>query len=252
MNKSLKNKSLKSVLLRNTWIALFLWTMLLLAFATRSIETLKNATYQMVIKEAETHLQLDESFRKWTASHGGVYIPVDSVTRPSPYLKDLKNRDIISLSGDTLTLINPARALRLMSEYCKSENGVGGHITSLKLLRPQNAPDQWERKALLAFESGKLQVDEVTRLNGEPVYRLMKALYVQKSCLKCHKQQGYKVGDVRGGVSVTVPIAEYLIQIHKVERNKEIFYLIVWLIGAIGILFSTRAINKKNIEIERA
>ena len=252
MNKSSKNKSLKSILLRNTWIALLFWTMLLLAFATRSIEALKNATYQIVKKEAETHLQLDESFRKWTASHAGFYIPVDSATRPSPYLKNVKNRDIITPSGDTLTLINPARALRLMSEYSKNENGVGGHITSLKLLRPENAPDPWERKALMAFEKGKKQVDEITRLNGVPVYRLMKALFVQKSCLKCHGQQGYKVGDIRGGVSVTVPIAEYLLQIHKVERNKEIFYSILWLIGALGIYLSTKAINKRNREVEDA
>jgi hypothetical protein len=33
----------------------------------------------------------------------------------------------------------------------------------------------------------------------------MKPLVTQEGCLKCHEHQGYKVGDIRGGVSVYVP-----------------------------------------------
>jgi len=250
MKKFQKKLSLKNILLRNTLIALLFWSLLMLAFDTRSIENLEKATYQLAKKEAETYLELDESFRKWTASHGGFYIPANSVTKIGTYLKDVKNKNITNPSGDTLTVINSACALRLMNEFFSRENGVAGHITSLKLLSTENAPGQWERKALLAFENGKMQVDELTKLNDKPVYRMMKPLYVQKECLKCHEKQGYKVGDIRGGVSITIPVANYMSQFHKVERNKEIFYLVIWIFGVISICLSTRAISKKNTKIE--
>ena len=33
--------------------------------------------------------------------------------------------------------------------------GVRSHITSLKPIRKENAPDEWEKKVLLTFEKGK-------------------------------------------------------------------------------------------------
>ena len=41
---------------------------------------------------------------------------------------------------------------------------------------------------------------------GEPRLRLLRPLYVEESCLPCHAAQGYKVGQVRGGLSVSVPL----------------------------------------------
>ena len=241
--------SFKNVLIRNTWIAVLFWTLLIVAFAFRSIETLQKSTYRLAGKEAETHFNMDEAFRKWAASHGGFYVPVDSLTKPSPFLKHIKKREVVTLTGDTLILINPAHALRLMNEFNTREYGVIGHITSLKLLRPENAPDSWERKALMSFEKGKKQAVEITTLNGKTVYRLMKPLYLEKSCLKCHGNQGYKLGDLRGGISITIPLNDYLLAEKKVERNKIIVYGFVWLLGIVSGLFSTRTIHKKDLEI---
>ncbi len=250
MKNILKNIfNVKNVLIRNTWVAVLFWTLLIVAFAFRSIETLRKSTYRLAGKEAETHFNMNESFRKWTASHGGFYVPVDSLTKPSLFPKHIDNREVITLSGDTLVLINPARALRLMNEFNAHEYGLVGHITSLKLLRTENAPDPWERKALMSFENGEKQAVEITTLKGKTVYRLMKPLYVEKSCLKCHGDQGYKIGDLRGGISVAIPLDDYLLVEKKVERNKIIAYVFVWILGIVSILFSTRAIHRKDVEI---
>ena len=37
------------------------------------------------------------------------------------------------------------------------------------------------------------------------VHRYMAPLLVKPACLRCHEHQGYRVGDVRGGISVTMP-----------------------------------------------
>ncbi|RLD88715.1 MAG: hypothetical protein DRJ09_07870 [Bacteroidetes bacterium] len=227
-------------------LSIFIWTGMITAFAVRSTETLHKTTLRLAKKEAETQWFMDESYRKWAASYGGFYVPVDSKTLPSPYLSKVKHRDIITTYGDTLTLINPARSLRMLNEFNSTKYSFTGHITSLKLLRPENIPDDWEHRALLSFEKGATEVEDVVKDNGKLVYRLMKPLITQKSCLKCHGRQGYKVGDIRGGVSISIPLDEYLASEKKTEKAKIIAYTLIWLLGMIGIVVAWKIFNKKN------
>ncbi len=44
--------------------------------------------------------------------------------------------------------------------------------------------------------------------HGERVYRRMIPLYTEAACLECHADQGYQVGDIRGGLSVAIPMTE--------------------------------------------
>ena len=41
-------------------------------------------------------------------------------------------------------------------------------------------------------------------------YNLIGPLFVEESCMQCHAEQGYKVGDLRGGLRVSVPIDTYI------------------------------------------
>jgi diguanylate cyclase (GGDEF)-like protein len=140
--------------------------------------------------------------REWNARHGGVYVFTNAAMQPNPYLKELQ-RDIPLPDGRLLTLVNPAYMTRQISEISEEYDGVRMHITSLKPIRPENAPLPWEREALQAFASGLAEKGEF--FDGG--YRYMAPLMTEKSCLKCHKAQGYKVGDIRGGISVTIPYA---------------------------------------------
>jgi len=106
--------------------------------------------------------------------------------------------------------MNPAYIMRQLNEEFAELYEIPGHITSLDPLRPENAPDDWERSALEAFEEGESEILEVTDIDGESYLRLMQPLIAEEGCLKCHEQQGYQLGDVRGGVSVSVPMVPYL------------------------------------------
>jgi signal transduction histidine kinase len=44
------------------------------------------------------------------------------------------------------------------------------------------------------------------KMSGAWYYRYIAPLYVEESCLACHRNQGYRVGDVRGAISVSVPM----------------------------------------------
>lgn len=158
-----------------------------------------------IIRDARTVFNMDIAIRHWATSYGGVYVPVDKRTKPNPYLINIPERDLKTPSGRELTLMNPAYILRQLNEDFKKEFGVSGHITSLKPIRPENKPDDWETKALNKFEKGEKEYYEFLTDDNNKILRLMRPLVVEKGCLKCHKSQGYKEGDIRGGISVTLP-----------------------------------------------
>ncbi|NTV96006.1 MAG: DUF3365 domain-containing protein [Thiobacillus sp.] len=144
--------------------------------------------------------------RAWNAGHGGVYVPVTEQTQPNPYLEH-PFRDVTTTEGMKLTMVNPAFMTRQMAELAFKEGELAFHITSMKPIRPGNAPDAWERAALAAFEQGAKERIEVIDQGKGRLLRYMAPLIVQPPCMACHAKQGYKAGDVRGGISVSLPYA---------------------------------------------
>ena len=167
------------------------------------------AQMQSVARERGAALfRLVEMARSWNAGHGGVYVPVTEKTQPNPYLEHPR-RDVITLDGLTLTMINPAFMTRQIADIAEAANGIRIHLTSSKPIRPANKPLEWESVALDAFEQGLSEsIDFVAGV--VPVHRYMAPLRVQPACMTCHEKQGYHVGQIRGGISVTMPAAELL------------------------------------------
>ncbi|WP_295444302.1 diguanylate cyclase [uncultured Thiodictyon sp.] len=162
--------------------------------------------------------------RRWNAKQGGVYVPITDELQPNPYLKD-PQRDVTTTAGVRLTKVNPAFMTRLLSAMTEQSDGVRFHMTSLKPINPTNAAaDDWEREALMRFEAGATeQVGLFTETTGS-VFRFMGRLNVEQACLKCHEQQGYKEGDVRGGIRVSLPWAPFQKTLDATWRELTLLY----------------------------
>ncbi|WP_345985205.1 diguanylate cyclase [Sulfurimonas sp. HSL-1656] len=160
----------------------------------------KKLDEEAMLKSGRAFFQQILLTREWNARHGGVYVFADASTPPNPYLKGVL-RDIPLEDNRTLTLVNPAYMTRQLSELAENYDGVQIHITSLKPIRAGNAPYPWERKVLAAFYRGEKEYGAFF----DDGYRYMAPLYTRKSCLQCHGEQGYEVGDIRGAISVTIP-----------------------------------------------
>ena len=188
---------------------------------------------------ASANIAKDIGFRRWGSSHGGVYVPPTEHTPPNPYL-NVPDRDVVTTTGKALTLMNPAYMLRELQTDFPGEYGNKSHITSLKLLNPKNTPDDWETAALHAFEQGEKVRQEVQQINGQPYLRMMKPLIAEKGCLKCHGTQGYKEGDIRGGISTVVSLAPYHAREHELGISLSLTHGVIWLIGLAGLGISYR------------
>jgi two-component system NtrC family sensor kinase len=158
---------------------------------------------EIAIEGARNIFRMVALTRQWNADHGGVYVLVDPQTQPNPYLQHAQ-RDIQDQFGRKLTLMNPAFMTREIAELAERSGHLRLHLTSLDPIRPANQADDWEASALRSFEQGKPEIHGVEQLDEHKALRYMAPLMVSPGCLPCHAQQGYRVGDIRGGISVSM------------------------------------------------
>jgi hypothetical protein len=116
-----------------------------------------------------------------------------------------------------------------LTEQTSNQLGTSISRTALRIRNPNNTPDAWERGVLEQFlerqAAGEplkpMRYSEIVEQDGQRVYRMMKAIPVQKACLTCHgdnikpevaekldslypadQARGFKEGDLRGAFSV--------------------------------------------------
>ncbi len=156
------------------------------------------------------------AFRAWVANTGVVW-----VDHLAPQFRDYLGKK--ASNDNTLEFFskNPALATRELSEIVsKTATRATFRVTSDEYRNPANAPDGFENTSIQTFKS-----DKTRRYNDEfegNFYRYSQPIYVQESCLKCHgdpkdapadvitkygdkRAFGYKVGDVRGIISIKLP-----------------------------------------------
>jgi signal transduction histidine kinase len=86
-------------------------------------------------------------------------------------------------------------------------------------VNPANAPDPFERQALEDFAaSTRKDASAIDRAGGSARFRYIAPLYVEASCLSCHATQGYQVGEVRGAISVSLPM-DYAVAMMAADRK---------------------------------
>ena len=228
-----------------TWILAGVWTLLIAGLSLWGARQEMHTAREIARSQARAYFNKDQAFRFWSTSHGGVYVPTNERTPPNPYLAHIPERDIETSSGRKLTLMNPAYMLRQIMEEYSDLYGVKGHITSLKPMRPENAPDEWERTALAAFERGKEEVFEFVKIDGALFLRLMRPMIAKKGCLKCHGVQGYKEGDVRGGVGVSLSAAPLFAKTRAGIVSWSLKLGLVWFLGLGGIGLVSRSFRER-------
>ncbi len=116
----------------------------------------------------------------------------------------------------------PAVFGRLVSERFEKKTGVQVKQTTMGkggygARNAYNQPDDWEKTALAKIVGTDW---ELNKGFGETVganFRYIKPIYIKKACLTCHgvpagevgpyghPKEGYKVGEVRGGISIKLP-----------------------------------------------
>jgi signal transduction histidine kinase len=216
------------------WLLILFWALVTAASYLWRLDELEDHAHAMASQRGRLVFEMVEITRLWASQHGGVYAPVTATTPPNPYL-DVPEKVIESPSGRQLTKINPAYMTRQLGELIARERDLRIHLTSLKPINPGNMPDAWERETLTQFESSRRERISIVDAETTAMFRYMAPLEVKASCMACHAKQGYQVGDVRGGISVTFPAAYVLDIINAQKRGYLVIHLVAFgLMAALG------------------
>lgn len=128
------------------------------------------------------------------------------------------NQGRINVEGKAFKGFIPAVYGRITGNILKGRTGITIKQTTFKYRNEYNKPDGFEETILKKFEAGEQKGGYGEAVNNE--YRYLKPIYIKEACLKCHgepkgeldiagkEKEGYKVGDLRGAISVLVPIAQ--------------------------------------------
>lgn len=230
-------------------------TLIMAALLTNRIQGVKQHNLDVAIEGARNIFRMIVLTREWNASLNGIYTFVSQKNQPNPYLKH-PQRDLELADHRKLTMLNPAYMTRQIAELAENDDKLSLrlHITSFNPIRPENQADTWENGALKRFEQGALEFSSLEFEKNQQLLRYMAPLYVKQSCLNCHAKQGYKLGDLRGGISVSLPFqpTEQIIQneIRATMLNYGITYALVILLSFTLIELLARRWRALNDNIE--
>lgn len=231
----------------------FVWTCVIAISLLTSIIVHRQEIITITQNVARAYIEKDILYRRWNALHGGVYVVADKGIEPNPYLPaTVLERDVTTPSGRHLTLVNPAYMTRQIYELAQKENKIAARITSLNPLRPENKSDDWESAALQAFESGKQEVSSLVSEDDKSYIRLMRPLVTEESCLACHAHQGYKIGDIRGGISIRLPMMHFEPVMHQEIGFLWVGHGILWLMGLTGLYVGYSGLRRRTEERDLA
>lgn len=236
---------------RSLFIALVAWTLLVFLAAlfywndqTRQIIALAKNT-------AKTALNKDIATRTWTISHGGVYVPISEQTPPNPYLAHVPERDVQTPAGQQLTLMNSSYVLRQMTENYGSLYGEKTRISALKPLNPDNMADAWETKALHYLNANPTTpvFSELEKNDSGTYLRMMIPRFTEENCLKCHNLAENKIGEIRGGIDISVPLQKFAEMTQEILFHTYGWLSLIWLFGTGAIIVAYRVIRKKTLAL---
>jgi hypothetical protein len=219
------------------WLLACAWTAGVAGSLAWNVVQHEGEVRSLTEQAARALLEKDLLYREWSILHGGVYVPKFAPQDAGASAQG-EEREVVTPSGQTLTLLNPIVVSRQVFNLQEQQTGIRGHITSLRPLREANRPDDWERQALENFEKGRIEVSSVEKLQGEPYFRMMRPLVTVPTCLRCHEEAGRKPGEIRGGISVTVPMNRFVSP--GTKQRLGIAHASLWLVGMIGLIIGVR------------
>jgi PAS domain S-box-containing protein len=217
------------------------WTALIAATVGWSMFERQRGMLANARHQAQVSFQQEMLLQFWVMGHGDS-TPATNNASPSAALARTAKR----------ALFESAAMLRQIQGRSPEPAGYRNRLTSVKPLRPENAPDAWEAAALEAFAKGETEVASVATMDGQEYMRVMRPLVHEASCIMCHGDQDYKVGDIHGGLSVSVPLA-----LLRVQDQRELFAQVItdgviWVLGLGVIGFGVRRAQAHNLERARA
>lgn len=170
------------------------WVVILSAFLAWDIHMMKDAHLERARLQAALIIEDDAYYRNWLAAGA----PSHALGAKSPASKTphLIGRQVQEFRNGDEDSAQRRHLVGFDGPFC----------------------DAWEKSALEGFMRGEKEANSPFERGGVHYFRLMRPLYAQSSCLKCHK--AFKPGKVCGAVVVGIPMVPlWAIQRRRIRQT---------------------------------
>ena len=210
------------------------WLMLAVAFGTLvhlELGRAEQTALRIARERGASMFAWIESTHDWNARHGGIPAAADGFPRavapeqaPRP---GTTTRDVQRLAS-----IDPTLIINEIAGLAAERAGARIELMGLEP-RDQGRPQLGADSATQAFggDDGIERIERIERMDDRdgPVFRYEAPLRVDRSCLVCHAGDGYRLGQIRAMIRVTMPASEAVASLAVDSRT-------TMAAGAIGFL----------------
>ena len=179
-----------------------------------------NFLEEIILQEAVAHFNSLTDEKTWSIIHAGVIMGE----------KPDEKRSIEKM-------INPDwEKWQLSKQYDKSDYYF--KVTSKKTINPLNKPDAFEKRGLDSFEVNRNRAYYYESGENLEKFDFIGLLKIKNTCLECHGHQGYKVGDIRGGIRISIPTENYQDSTLLIKkRTAELNWVVIVVAFLVFLLF---------------
>lgn len=144
--------------------------------------------------------------RQWVSDSQGVFLRTDT---PGAHGGGTFYTDLLPTERGLMQRFTPSMVTKQLSLYSYRQNLYRFRLAGTAPMNPENRPDEFELAAISSFaRDGGTEYYALTRHDGEAVFQYSAPLYVDETCLSCHKN--YTSGTVSGCLSIHLPVQHVL------------------------------------------
>ena len=232
-------------------LAIVIWTALVLVSLLTQREQLNRTASALARIDAVANLKKDMSIRKWASNAKGVFILEEHIP-PINSLDEEERLTAVRSNGETLRLVTvtPIHLLLAIQE-ASNQNAAGSRerLTSKQLRNMDNAPDDWEQKALNTLEQGGDMVTEVLPKKGKHgLMRAMIPMRMEEECLECHRDTLVPVGGLRGGATISINLNAYRTAQQPTWQAIQYWHFGIWILGLTALFTFAYFAHRRSME----
>jgi len=220
------------------FFATVIWTLLVLTSLLTQRDRIEETAFSLARTDAIANLTKDMAIRQWASGVGGVYIREEFVP-PFNSLEEEQRVTVQLSNGESFKLVKvtPIHLLLAIQQTSNEAFGIQERLTSKQLRNIENAPDEWEDRALEELsEGGEIYAEAIPGKRGHGLMRVMIPMRMEEECLECHRDTLVPKGALRGGAAIQVDLNAYRTAQEPIWRATQSGHLAIWLLGLVGIL----------------
>jgi signal transduction histidine kinase len=168
--------------------------------------TEERQAWTQVINQARVLTRQIILTRQWVSDSQGLFLRQDT---PGAQGGGKFYSDLLTTQRGVMQRFTPSMVTKQLSLYSYRQNLYRFRLAGIAPMNPENRPDEFETAAIKSFaQAANTEYYSLADHDGEAVFQYSVPLYVDETCLSCHKN--YTSGTVSGCLSIHLPAQHVL------------------------------------------